>query len=244
MSQMVRRSKPGTAPVSQRTTRPSLTLFDAIAERSHEYSDEVNVMLSEVPAPFTPDVRGSSLLLTTPGSSELSFDLDRTDVQTMSGPPSPIGQSHSQKSVVTSSISQLLFLPSTNPSVMSSPCNPGSMLPAHPTLDPTATEREIMELHLKVAAHEAAARAQEARVANLEAEVATAYSVTRSRESAHQVGLQQLAGELAHRYAEGLKKDWNHIAEMARMEQDCLATERSALHALSLALDVNILIAQ
>ncbi|KAF8342837.1 uncharacterized protein EI90DRAFT_3284932 [Cantharellus anzutake] len=240
-SRATRRGRPSTAPVNSPTSRPSILSFDAIAERSREFSEgDMDTMLSEVPAPFTPDVHRSSLLLTTPGSSELSFNLDDADAQTASVPPSPLDRSfytHSQKSGATGSISQLLFPASTIPSEMPSPSPVFAAMPHSVRL---FTEQEIIELRVKVAAHETASKAQEAQVANLEAEIATAYSVTRSRESACRLSMRKLASELAQSYTDSTKETWNYVAEFAKIEHASLAAERSTLQVLVLALDAKM----
>jgi hypothetical protein len=220
--------------------RQSILSWDTIVERSREYQEEdeaeVGAMLSDVRAPFTPDVRSPSMSASV---SEASFNLNVTDAELLAGPASPLDVSFDASVVTPNSIAQMLFPSAANMSESTSPATSQNALPdplspnASPGLKRRALETEVMELRLRLAARDSAAQVQASRLSTLESELATIHSVTRDREVKHRVSIYRLACEAASKCIHGVKKEWDLVASVAHGEMDAIVGDRFALKAMS-----------
>ncbi|KAF9517552.1 hypothetical protein BS47DRAFT_508581 [Hydnum rufescens UP504] len=228
---------PSNAPGSD---RQSILSWDTIVERSREYQEEdeaeVGAMLSDVRAPFTPDVRSPSMSTSV---SEASFNLNVADAELLAGPASPLDVSFDGSVVTPNSIAQMLFPSAVHMSESTSPTTSQNALPdplspnASPGLKSRALETELIQLRLRLAARDSAAQVQASRLSTLESELATIHSVTRDREVKHRASIYRLACEAASKCIHGVKKEWDLVASVAHGEMDAITGDRFALQAIS-----------
>jgi len=222
--------------------RQSILTWDTIVERSREYQEdeaEVSGMLSDVRAPFTPDVRSPSMSAMSASVSEASFNLNVHDADSVSGPPSPLDVSFDGSLIAPSSIAQILFPASANVSQSASPTTSNNALPdllsttPSPASKTRALETEVQELRLRLAARDSAAEVQASRVTTLESELETIHCVTRDRDLKHRASIYRLACEAASKCIQGVKKEWDLVTTVAHGEMDAIAGDRFALQAMS-----------